>query len=419
MVEPRLDKVPGFNLYIGGFISLRRNDALRAARITHILSIIDWPVSPELVQHYRHLQININDMEDENLLEHFPTAIAFIQEGLQNINGHAGVLIHCAMGKSRSATILLAYLLHATRHFPAPSATPSPPPSPAPLFSYSGPPKPPIPARAPIDENPPEYRLSPSSALKLLRQGHPLAEPNEGFTAQLDLYYAMGCPTTDADLDNHPEYQRWLYRRIIQDSLDAGQAPKMEEVRFEDEATNTAPSSFPSTSTKIRCRKCRTVLADSRFIIPHIQKSPKPPSSSTPAPPCGHIFLHPLSWMRPALSTPSDSDTHNPPPPTISFTTSSDDDDDDDNNNNNTSASASTPGPLSGRLTCPNTAKCGNTNIGKFAWQGMKCTCGEWVTPAFALARGRVDEQQEGKGVGIRQPVMAGGGGGSDNKGKM
>lgn len=49
----------------------------------------------------------------------------------------------------------------------------------------------------------------------------------------------------------------------------------------------------------------------------------------------------------------------------------------------------STDAPLSGRLTCPN-AGCG-ANIGKFAWQGMQCSCGGWVVPAIGLAKARVD----------------------------
>lgn len=45
--------------------------------------------------------------------------------------------------------------------------------------------------------------------------------------------------------------------------------------------------------------------------------------------------------------------------------------------------------PLSGRLTCPN-PKC-EANVGKFAWQGLQCSCGKWVVPAIGVARARVD----------------------------
>jgi dual specificity phosphatase 12 len=47
-------------------------------------------------------------------------------------------------------------------------------------------------------------------------------------------------------------------------------------------------------------------------------------------------------------------------------------------------------GILAGRLECPN-AKCG-AQLGRYAWQGMRCSCGVWVCPAFSLQKGRVDE---------------------------
>lgn len=45
-------------------------------------------------------------------------------------------------------------------------------------------------------------------------------------------------------------------------------------------------------------------------------------------------------------------------------------------------------GNVDGRLECP---KC-KTNVGKYAWQGMRCSCGAWIVPAITLAKGKVDE---------------------------
>jgi len=45
-------------------------------------------------------------------------------------------------------------------------------------------------------------------------------------------------------------------------------------------------------------------------------------------------------------------------------------------------------GNLEGRLECP---KC-KTNVGKYAWQGMRCSCGAWVVPAITLAKAKIDE---------------------------
>jgi len=53
-------------------------------------------------------------------------------------------------------------------------------------------------------------------------------------------------------------------------------------------------------------------------------------------------------------------------------------------------------GKLEGRLSCPN-KKC-EVNVGKFAWQGLRCSCGGWVTPGFGVDRKRVDEVRSAGG---------------------
>jgi dual specificity phosphatase 12 len=60
-------------------------------------------------------------------------------------------------------------------------------------------------------------------------------------------------------------------------------------------------------------------------------------------------------------------------------------------------------GKLEGRLECP---KC-RTNVGKYAWQGMQCNCGDWVVPGISLAKGRIDEARRGPVQGIRRPPGA------------
>jgi dual specificity phosphatase 12 len=246
------------------------------------------------------------------------------------------------MGKSRSVTITLAYLL-STR----PETCPNVP-----------------------------------TALALIRQTRPHAEPNSGFMAQLELYKAMGCPI---DIDAEPMYQRWLYRQEVEMSLAVGRAP--DRLRFEDEEDKTKENETSSSGERdkeLRCRKCRRTLATRQYLIPHTPKTcttsstttdidtqtgpiaslPSVNSPTTPTQqPCTHYFIQPLSWMRPTLSE----------------------------------------GSLSGRLECPN-AKCGQ-QVGRYAWQGLKCSCGHWVVPGFSLAAGKVDELVVfGKGAGAAVP---------------
>lgn len=276
------------------------------------------------------------------------------------------------MGKSRSATVLIAYLLWATRRRSSNQKLSDS------SDMVSLPPKP----------------LSVAQALELLRQGRPIAEPNEGFMDQLHMYEAMGCPTTEDELKAHKIYRRWMNKRKVDESLRVMQAPEMEHIIFEDESDDVVsndvdgnsratsgmvevapgisapdgtdesksqahPKLQSSPQVTIKCRKCRHVLATTPFLLEHHPPPHRDPSTEqykplgeTPLPPpqCAHIFLHPLSWMREVLSE----------------------------------------SKMEGRLTCPN-KRCG-TNLGKFAWTGLRCSCGGWVTPGFGIIRTKVDE---------------------------
>ncbi|KAF2085916.1 dual specificity protein phosphatase 12 [Saccharata proteae CBS 121410] len=309
-----LDKVPGdLNLYIGGLFTLRRRDALQQANITHVLSVLRLPLDQELFAPFQHMVVEVDDVDDEDLLQHFPATNRFIQDGLDS---GGGVLVHCAMGKSRSATCVIAYLMH-------------------------------------------KHRVSPAEALAQIRQARSLCEPNEGFMEQLEIYHRMEMAD---DVEQSPEYQRWVYQREVEMSRACNQAPEAEKIRFEDEHSDgQSPAEL-----ELRCRKCRRPLATSAYLNAHSPTKDQGPGPAGAA--CSHYFIDPLSWMRPELEQ----------------------------------------GKLDGRLECP---KC-SANVGKYAWQGMACSCGDWVVPAISLAKGRIDEVRKRAGAvegaaGIRRPPGA------------
>ncbi|KAI9759460.1 MAG: tyrosine protein phosphatase yvh1 [Candelina submexicana] len=180
-----------------------------------------------------------------------------------------------------------------------------------------------------------KYNISPIEALSRIQQSRPICEPNEGFIQQLELYHEMQTPVNLAD---EPAYQWWLWRRDVDRSIARGKAP--EKVRFEDEITGGVKGVEAESKAgmfELKCRKCRRNLATSQYLTPHTpltsnkDQSPTPELSNT-LPSCAHYFLDPLSWMRLELEQ------------------------------------------------------------GKYAWQGMQCSCGQWVVPAISLARGRTDE---------------------------
>lgn len=230
------------------------------------------------------------------------------------------------MGKSRSATCVLAYLMH-------------------------------------------KFRLPLDEALEQLRRGRGVCDPNDGFKEQLRLYHEMGFPD---EIESKPRYQRWLYQRTLAATRNCGLAPGADEIRFEDEHVREDAGKV---DFELKCRKCRRDLATSHYLVEHVPKELKemskskssaaiPDSPST----CAHYFVEALSWMRSELEQ----------------------------------------GKIDGRLECP---KC-KTNVGKYAWQGMQCSCGDWVIPGISLAKGRVDTHRThsvGGGVdsNIRMPLNA------------
>lgn len=48
--------------------------------------MIDWKFNEEspLIKDYEHLHISVDDVDDENLIEHFSRSNAFIKEGLNH-----------------------------------------------------------------------------------------------------------------------------------------------------------------------------------------------------------------------------------------------------------------------------------------------------------------------------------------------
>lgn len=100
--RPQHPAEPSFNLSDSRALStsrrifsLRRKEAFAQANITHVVSVLRLPLDDALFAKYKHLVVEVDDVEDENLLEHFAATNAFIREGL---DGGGGVLVHWSVG---------------------------------------------------------------------------------------------------------------------------------------------------------------------------------------------------------------------------------------------------------------------------------------------------------------------------------
>ncbi|KAH7406484.1 protein-tyrosine phosphatase-like protein [Phaeosphaeria sp. MPI-PUGE-AT-0046c] len=185
-----VDQVPrAGKLYIGGLYALYQTDLIRAAGITHVLSVIDYDPAlkerfPDLV--LKHLHIRADDHPNENLLKHFGEVVRWMDVALGKVESteteskstpgekddggkRGGVFVHCAMGKSRSATLVVAYLMW-------------------------------------------KYKLDPKSALDQLCEGRPVCDPNPGFKEQLEVWEEM-CKKNRAE-EREKVYEEWEKTRF-------------------------------------------------------------------------------------------------------------------------------------------------------------------------------------------------------------
>ena len=92
------------NLYLGNFYDALNIKKLSKIGIKKVLSLItdkqllSYPIEIE------HKLIYINDLPRENIIKYFGECLLFIDDNKK-------VLVHCMAGSSRSASIVIAYLM--------------------------------------------------------------------------------------------------------------------------------------------------------------------------------------------------------------------------------------------------------------------------------------------------------------------
>ncbi|TBU34142.1 protein-tyrosine phosphatase-like protein [Dichomitus squalens] len=104
-------------LWLSGLYTAVDEEQLLAIGVTHVVSVIEQrPKYPPTLKKLKTLHIPVYDIETTDLLQHLDVTTAFIKSALDD--KHNTVLVHCAMGISRSATVLAAYLIATTRMQP-------------------------------------------------------------------------------------------------------------------------------------------------------------------------------------------------------------------------------------------------------------------------------------------------------------
>eukprot|EP00210_Caulerpa_lentillifera_P001885 g1813.t2 len=137
-------------LFIGSFLAEQNKDDLVKNRITHILQIGE-NLSRSHEAEFVYKTLTISDTTRTNILRVFRESIEFIDECLSS---GGCLLVHCYAGVSRSSTISIAYLMW-------------------------------------------KENLTMGSAYSVVQQARSVAQPNDGFKKQLQIFESLG---SDLDL---------------------------------------------------------------------------------------------------------------------------------------------------------------------------------------------------------------------------
>ena len=146
------------NIFLGGEYCAKQDKVLTDLKLTHIVN-----ATSECRHHFparaAYFRVPVLDADLAPIADHFDAALAFMAAGLQS---GGRVLVHCAQGRSRSVTILLAYLLR---------------------FGAAGADGGGLTRFADVD-----------AALAFVQRARPYAQPNDGFLRQLRLAFAPDEP---------------------------------------------------------------------------------------------------------------------------------------------------------------------------------------------------------------------------------
>lgn len=97
-------------LFLGSFNQSEKYSVISDLKITHILNITSECGNVHEDKGIKYMKVSIADEDDKSIHPHFENAYQFIDETLRQDKNN-NILVHCAMGKSRSATMIIMYIM--------------------------------------------------------------------------------------------------------------------------------------------------------------------------------------------------------------------------------------------------------------------------------------------------------------------
>lgn len=128
------------HIYISDLSSAFNKNKLKDDGITHILTTV-LGIDPIFPNEFKYKNIHLRDVVHEDIMSYLDECCDYIDEC---INNNGKILVHCSYGISRSASIVIAYLI--------------------------------------------KYGKTYDEAYNIVKQKRPIIEPNEGFKDQLIEY---------------------------------------------------------------------------------------------------------------------------------------------------------------------------------------------------------------------------------------
>ncbi|XP_053695320.1 dual specificity protein phosphatase MPK-4 [Sabethes cyaneus] len=220
-----LDEIePG--LWLGNVTAAADLPTLEKLSIRSVLTIDSCPLPSHVTENpsLRVKYIQASDVPREDLIKHFEDTNKFIGDSLAE---ERNILVHCYFGVSRSATIVIAYLME-------------------------------------------KYKLTYEVALHRVKSKRRFVMPNPGFINQLKLFYLM-----NYRIDPLNEKYKLFRLKLAADNVrKAKRLPVncMDVVKPDPAVTQETPEPIV-----YRCRKCRRVVARKSNLLLH---KPKPPGQS-------------------------------------------------------------------------------------------------------------------------------------------
>ncbi|KAL5522325.1 YVH1 [Sanghuangporus sanghuang] len=233
-------------LWVGSIHAAADAELLRQRNIHSVLSCMRGKV--KIAETFTHFQIQLDDTEDADALAFFPQCISFIENELEQ---GRGVLVHCQAGMSRSATIVAAYLMYAEQ-------------------------------------------LDAELALEKIKKARPSTQPNDGFLAQLDVFYQASYKVSRKN-----KIMRMYYLERALDEIMNGDGTLPSTNMFASFPRTPGDSAPPTPGAhvprrRIRCKFCRTELAAREHMLDHGQVGPATPAAAS--------VLSPAASRRPSSS---------------------------------------------------------------------------------------------------------------------